>query len=142
MLRVTTTVEDILSSVAKLYGPQQGFSIMMLPIKHALLAGAVLTLAGCASTGPFDPLAAFGPDKVEKKEAKDEDKSLVAAAGLPTDIESAVAQAQDQRKKGDLTAALRILSQLVIVAPDDPRVLGEYGKTLAAQGRSDDALAF
>jgi cell division protein FtsN len=30
----------------------------------------------------------------------------------------------------------------VLFAPDDARVLGEYGKTLTAQGRSDDALAF
>jgi len=29
-----------------------------------------------------------------------------------------------------------------LVAPDDARVLGEYGKTLLAQGRTDDALAF
>ena len=30
----------------------------------------------------------------------------------------------------------------MLAAPDDTRVLGEYGKTLAAMGRSDDALAF
>jgi hypothetical protein len=60
----------------------------------------------------------------------------------PTDLDDALRQAQTQRGAGDLAAAARTLSQLVLVAPDDPRVLGEYGKTLAAQGRSDDALAF
>ena len=46
------------------------------------------------------------------------------------------------RKSGDLQGAARTLSQLVLVAPDDPRVMAEYGKTLVAEGRSDDALAF
>src|SRR5262245_36346642 len=57
-------------------------------------------------------------------------------------VENALAQAQSQRKSGDLAGASRTLSQLVLFAPDDPRVLGEYGKTLVAQARSDDALAF
>jgi len=58
------------------------------------------------------------------------------------DLESAIAQAQAARAAGNLAGANRILSQLVLFAPDDPRVLGEYGKTLAAQAKSDDALAF
>jgi Flp pilus assembly protein TadD/cell division septation protein DedD len=60
----------------------------------------------------------------------------------PTELNSALAKAQISRKVGDFAEATKILSQLVLFAPDDPRVLGEYGKTLAAQGRSDDALAF
>ncbi len=64
----------------------------------------------------------------------------VQASGI--DLDTAIEQAQAARKAGDLTTATKILSQLVIVTPDDARVLGEYGKTLAAQGRSDDALAF
>lgn len=51
-------------------------------------------------------------------------------------------QALAQRKSGDLSAAAHTLSQLVLLAPDDARVLGEYGKTLIAMGRTDDALAF
>ena len=58
------------------------------------------------------------------------------------DLESAIAQAQAARAAGNLAGANRILSQLVLFAPDDPRVLGEYGKTLTAQAKSDDALAF
>jgi Flp pilus assembly protein TadD len=68
-----------------------------------------------------------------------------SANGLPGssfDLDIAIEQAQTARRGGDLTTAAKILSQLVLVSPDDPRVLGEYGKTLAAQGRSDDALAF
>jgi Flp pilus assembly protein TadD len=58
------------------------------------------------------------------------------------DIGSAVAQAQAQREAGDLNAATATLSQLVLVAPDDPRVLAEYGKTLIDKGDVTDALAF
>ena len=60
----------------------------------------------------------------------------------PTELNSALAKAQISRKVGDFAEATKILSQLVLFAPDDPRVLGEYGKTLAAQGRSGDARAF
>jgi Flp pilus assembly protein TadD len=60
----------------------------------------------------------------------------------PTNIDGAVKQAQGQRRNGDFSAAAHTLSQLVLVAPDDARVLGEYGKTLIEMGRNDDALAF
>jgi Flp pilus assembly protein TadD len=60
----------------------------------------------------------------------------------PSDLDSALIKAQLSRRLGDFAEATKILSQLVLFAPDDPRVMGEYGKTLAAQGKSDDALAF
>jgi Flp pilus assembly protein TadD/cell division protein FtsN len=59
-----------------------------------------------------------------------------------TDLNSALVKAQLSRKVGDFVEATKILSQLVLFAPDDPRVMGEYGKTLAAQGKSEDAQAF
>jgi hypothetical protein len=46
------------------------------------------------------------------------------------------------RVHGDLAKATHALAQLVLVAPDDARVVGEYGKVLVQQGRSDDAVAF
>lgn len=57
-------------------------------------------------------------------------------------LDGAIAQAQAQRKNGDYNGATRTLSQLMLVAPDDPRVLGEYGKTLLAKGETTDALLF
>jgi cell division septation protein DedD len=60
----------------------------------------------------------------------------------PMDLNSALLKAQLARRVGDFAEATKILSQLVLFAPDDARVMGEYGKTLAAQGKSDDALAF
>ncbi len=58
------------------------------------------------------------------------------------DVSVFLAEAQQARKSGDMTRAIKILSQLVLVAPDDAQVVGEYGKTLAAYGHSDDAIAF
>jgi Flp pilus assembly protein TadD len=60
----------------------------------------------------------------------------------PSDLEGAIIQAQTFRRAGDFEGATRTLSQLVLVAPDDPRVLGEYGKTLVAKGQTEDAIAF
>ena len=65
-----------------------------------------------------------------------------ATDNAPTDLDSALLKAQLSRRLGDFAEATRILSQLVLFAPDDPRVMGEYGKTMAAQGKADDAIAF
>ena len=65
-----------------------------------------------------------------------------AVPGSEAEVTVFLAQAQQARADGDLTTAAKLLSQLVLIAPDDPRVLGAYGKVLAARGRSDDALAF
>ena len=113
-------------------------------MKHTALVGiAVLCtpLAGCSSLGLFSNLLE-NQKQVEALAAIKQPAKPAQPDSLPTDIESAIKTAQDARKNGDYTTATRVLSQVMLVAPDDPRVLGEYGKVLAAQGRSDDALAF
>src|SRR5262245_14259987 len=60
----------------------------------------------------------------------------------PSNVQDAVRYAQVQRVSGDIDGAIRTLSQLVIAAPDDSRVLGEYGKALVVQGKTGDAVAF
>ena len=67
-----------------------------------------------------------------------------SASGAPmaADLTAAVRQAQILRTQGDLGGALRILSQLMLAAPDDSRVVGEYGKLLVQQGRMADAVEF
>ncbi len=109
-------------------------------LKVGALAGLSLALAACASGVPVKDATLF-PDR-PGKDAKDKAPTPMAALTIPTDLEGAVRQAQAQRRNGDFTAAAKTLSQLVLVAPDDARVLGEYAKTLIAEGRSDDALAF
>src|SRR5262245_13478300 len=68
--------------------------------------------------------------------------ATATSEAIPADLETALTKAQLSRRLGNFADATKILSQLVLFAPDDPRVVGEYGKTLAAQGKSDDALAF
>ena len=58
------------------------------------------------------------------------------------DIEEGVRQAQMQRLAQHYDEAIHTLSQLMLVASDDPRVIGEYGKTLAEKGRAQEAVQF
>jgi Flp pilus assembly protein TadD len=90
------------------------------------------TLTGPAATQlqPSDQPGANDPD--------------IAAVikNLPANLDGEIRRAQLLRSKGDYKDAARSLSQLMIVAPDDPRVVGEFGKVMAQEGRSQDALAF
>jgi Flp pilus assembly protein TadD len=101
------------------------------------IAVLLLPLGGCA----LNPLpGAAKPDSVAKaKPAQPDGKQALTQS---TDLDGEIRSAQAARKSGDLVGATKILSQLVLVAPDDARVMGEYGKALAGLGRSDDAQAF
>ena len=66
-----------------------------------------------------------------------------SAANQPgTNLEDSVHQAQLLRLAGQYPEAVKHLSQLMLVASDDPRVVSEYGKTLASMGRATDAVNF
>jgi len=100
---------------------------------------AVLLL-GCtamsSNAGWFD----FG----SKPEAAAKDSiNTKTAAPLPAvNLDDSIRQAQMLRLAGSYPEAIKHLSQLMMVASDDPRVVSEYGKTLAAMGRADDAVNF
>ena len=66
----------------------------------------------------------------------------IADSKLPTDVEGGVRTAQLERVAGKYDEAIHTLSQLMLIASDDPRVIGEYGKTLAEKGRAQDATQF
>src|SRR6185312_2268229 len=95
-----------------------------------LLAGSCLS--GSAQAGLFD----WGSSK--EKPAQVDAAPASAGANLDNDIR----QAQLDRTAGHLDAATKALAQMMLVYPDDPRVVGEYGKVLAQQGRSQDAVSF
>jgi len=99
----------------------------------AVLAVALLatSLSGSAQAGWFS-------DDKPKSEQVQSDASKAPGANLDRDI----AQAQTLRTSGDLDGAVRILAQMMLAYPDDPRVVGEYGKVLTQQGRSNDAVNF
>ena len=70
-------------------------------------------------------------------------KDAKAPAAQPAEnLEQSIQQAQMLRLAGSYPEAINHLSQLMMVAADDPRVVSEYGKTLAAMGRASDAVGF
>ncbi|MGH6829441.1 MAG: tetratricopeptide repeat protein [Rhizomicrobium sp.] len=90
-------------------------------------------LAGCAGD---KSAALFGPQGHAKTVAAASDETP------PADVESGVREARSDRLAGRYDEAIRVLSQLMLVAADDPRVVGEYGKTLAEKGRGQEAAQF
>jgi Flp pilus assembly protein TadD/cell division protein FtsN len=111
------------------------------------LAALSLLLSGIAVDASAQGLFGWRSKSSGATEASSEPVKSTAQSNrpvdsAPTELNTALARAQISRKVGDFAEATKILSQLVLFAPDDSRVLGEYGKTLLAQGKSDDALAF
>jgi Flp pilus assembly protein TadD len=104
-----------------------------LKLTAALLLGSAL--AGCSTATPSgDQANAQGTVKIGKNGS--------SSKGLAADLDVQVQNAAALRAKGDLAGATTILSQLMLVAPDNSNVVGEYGKCLVLQGRSKDALDF
>jgi Flp pilus assembly protein TadD len=73
---------------------------------------------------------------------KEATKSTKPQQTLAADLDSQIANARALRGEGDYQGSTKILSQLMLVAPDNARVVGEYGKTLVQQGRPKEALDF
>jgi Flp pilus assembly protein TadD len=113
----------------------------------AAISSLATLLLGCASTPAATP-ATVAPGKTAAASATASSKTPAAskeASSLPatsTNLEEQIQAAVALRMHGDTAQATRALAQLVLVAPDDPRVLGEYGKALVQQNRADDAVAF
>jgi Flp pilus assembly protein TadD len=70
------------------------------------------------------------------------DTAAPSTKNMPTDLTGEIRRAQELRSEGHFQEAASALSQLMLVAPDDARVVGEYGKVLAQENRAQDALAF
>ncbi len=63
-------------------------------------------------------------------------------SALPTDLDGEIHRAQALRAQGKLDDAAHALGQIMLVAPDDSRVVGEYGKVLVLENRPQDAEEF
>jgi Flp pilus assembly protein TadD len=113
---------------------------MTRPIIVPSVIVLAFALSSCASMDMDLPFMNSAPDATAATEAGAPPNGFMDAG--PANIEAAVALARTQRGKGDFNGATATLSQLVLLAPDDPRVLGEYGKTLVDRGETEDALAF
>jgi Flp pilus assembly protein TadD len=58
------------------------------------------------------------------------------------DLAAGMGFARNLRMMGGARQAVAVLKEIVMKAPDNPRVLSEYGKALTAAGRVQDALPF
>ena len=114
---------------------------MTLPVIRPLL---VVLLLGCAAI----PAQAGWFSADDKTAQKADAKPAAQAAGKPdaklpgTNLEDSIREAQMLRLAGQYPEAVKHLSQLMLLASDDPRVVSEYGKTLASMGRASDAVNF
>jgi Flp pilus assembly protein TadD len=118
--------------------PFEGIAMDRLLVSVAAAAICALSVAGCESTDLTSADALTSP----AAEANSDPQLGALAKTLPTNLDGEIRRAQLLRSQGDFAAATQSLSQLMLVAPDDARVVGEYGKVLAQQGRTQDALAF
>ena len=115
------------------------------PLIAALLCST--TFAGSANAGILGDLFSSSKStqaaKAEPAAKPDSAADAAKADAAPAmDLEAGVRQAQAQRQAQHYDEAIRTLSQLMLVASDDARVVGEYGKTLAEKGRAQDAVQF
>lgn len=109
-------------------------------MKHSVGFFAAVLLAGTALSGSANAgwFSSSKPKESPKVEAPAATQKEMPQVSLDNDIR----QAQLQRAGGDLDGATRSLAQMMMVYPDDARVVGEYGKVLTQQGRSRDAVNF
>jgi Flp pilus assembly protein TadD len=99
----------------------------------ALLVGS--SLSACSTLG-------VGSGSTDTSAPKTAVKGNTSAHSMAADLDTQIHSAQALRASGDYAGATKALGQLMLVTPDDPRVVAEYGKTLVLAGRSKEALDF
>ena len=111
-------------------------------LRRVTLIVVSLMVSGCAVLRPpadaMDYAAVPSPNSM----ATSSFARLNSDLPFARNFDMALRQAQDLRKKGKLDEASRVLAQLVLASPDDPRVVGEYGKVMLESGYTGDAVAF
>ena len=111
-----------------------------MPKATLFVPSLVALLLSCSALSSTAQAGWFSSDsKPAAPAAKTDDK---AKAQPGTNLEDSIRQAQMLRLAGSYSEAINHLSQLMLVAADDSRVISEYGKTLAAMGRADEAEKF
>jgi len=110
----------------------------------AASALCLLWAAGCADTSEPASKAASAPVAAKTADATSGSTADAKSSvdNLPGTLDGEIQRADRLRIKGDYDEAARSFAQLLLIAPDDARVVGGYGKVLEQQGRSKDAQAF
>jgi Flp pilus assembly protein TadD len=108
--------------------------------KPVAVGGTPAPVAKAAVRAPA-PAATVAATQASQQQNAAAVANAIAAASVS--IEAELKRAQGLRAQGNYAEATKVLGQLVLVSPDDARIVGEYGKVLVQQGgRSDDAIAF
>ena len=117
--------------------------------KLAIAAAAAALLAGCGSADAYSD--SNGPSASASLSGTEPDgQDFVGGAAFwgakyeanRDDIAAGMGFARNLRMMGGARQAVAVLKEIVMKAPDNPRVLSEYGKALTAAGRVKDALPF
>jgi Flp pilus assembly protein TadD len=109
----------------------------------ATIALCAFWASGCASPGLDDKSAAPAPLASDSNPTIDPDADTASLEKtLPTDLPGEIERAHLLRERGAYDEAAKSLAQIMLVAPDDPRVVAEYGKTLLQSGRTQEAVSF
>src|SRR5215469_14314966 len=111
-----------------------------MPKANAFAPPLIALLLGCSALSNTAQAGWFDSDsKPSATVAKKDDRPAPTAAAT---LEDSIRQAQALRLAGSYQEAINHLSQLMLVAADDPRIISEYGKTLVSMGRADEAEKF
>jgi Flp pilus assembly protein TadD len=110
----------------------QGCSMPRFAPRLLAILMASAALCACSTLGAT-------PETAEKSVMREK---APTARSLADNLEGNVAQARSLRLAGKYGESIQILSQLMLVATDDPRVVAEYGKALAQRGDANDATQF
>lgn len=124
-------------------------TLMRSASRIALVAAGALALAGCSGTATL-ATDASGQAPASFAAAAPDTQDYVGGAAYwgakyeanREDIGAALNFARNLRMMGGARQAVAVLKDVVMKAPDDARVLAEYGKALTAAGRAKDALPF
>lgn len=117
----------------------------------AIVAGTAALLTGCGSAGIFGSQKTAEATTIAAFESGDPENQDYAGAAAywgakyeanRGDIKAALNFARNLRMMGGARQAVAVLKDIVMKAPDDARVLSEYGKALTSVGRSQDAIPF
>jgi len=104
---------------------------------------AILLLGCTALGGTAQAWSLFGETKKDARKESGTESGKAGAVVQPAEtLDGSIRQAQLLRVDGNYSEAIRHLSQLMMVASDDHRVISEYGKTLAAMGRAQESVNF
>jgi Flp pilus assembly protein TadD len=109
----------------------------------ATVALCALWASGCASMEAAAPApkAAVAPASASQLFNPDADTASIVK-DLPGDLPGEIERAHVLRVRGDYADSEKALAQLMLIAPDNPRIVSEYGKALLQQGRAHEAASF